>query len=153
MASPNQSRMTATREFRQKCIIFGAKLQKLLEEKHPSAHDLERAGYSLATLKKKTKGVNVVEFIQLGELAKVFGMTPNDLLDFPIGDDRGAVKGAIEGVAQHFGMTLDEARELGEVVAKALDRRAIRNSGSSLQDSARIVVRSVIEEFFHSKSP
>lgn len=151
MVSPSHSRMTTTREFRQKCGVFGAKLKKLLEEKHPSAQDLGRIDYTMATLQKKMEGKNVTQFIMLGELAKVLGVTPNDLLDFPVGDEREAVKGVVEAVAEHFGMPLDEAQELAEAVAKVLDTHAIRNSGSSRRDNARSVVRFVIEEFFRSK--
>ena len=133
-----QAEMTEE-ELDKKVEEIGLRIRSIMDANGLTEIDVgKRYGAPANTIGKMLKG-NSKQWAKLAYLAPALGTNPNEILGFPVGDAREAVKGLIEAVAMHFGRSTKEAASLAEDAAKALDSPAVRNSHTDLRGAARSV--------------
>jgi transcriptional regulator with XRE-family HTH domain len=138
-----------TRQFRQRCAQIGARIRTLREAKGLSQAEL---GVQLSlggdAVRKWEGGINIDSYAELVDLVRALGCTPNDLFidiaEVPGPPERDVIKGLLEGVCLALGRPLEQAQPLAEAALEVLDNPSVRNTGSPLRDSARILAADAV---------
>lgn len=107
---------------------------------------MERADFadkldlSVTAIHRIESGESTIQFAKLAEIARVLATSPNTILDFPeLAPDRDLIKGLLQATLVSQGMPLEQARPLSAAALEVLDRPELRNTGMSLEDSARAI--------------
>ncbi len=146
-----RSQMATTSEREKKEKEIAAEITRLIAANKPSEAALLACGHSKHTVEAIRKGKNVANYAKLAELATVLKSTPNEILGFPIGENREVVIGLLQGMAIALGKPLEQAVPLADIVAAKLDSPSVRSNHTSPRDSARTLAEDVIAQFFVPK--
>jgi hypothetical protein len=141
---------------------IGARIAKRMAELKLSDADIAaRSAIGHESIRNYRYGRDMKQLTRVLDLTRALEWTPNDL--FRVGEGGGgtaqlsegekeAAKGLLEAMFIALrGMALEEARPLAETVLKLLDDPALRSSGISPKDTARILGMHVISQFMPPK--
>lgn len=107
----------------------------------------KKLGRTEDSVKKILSGVGLVQFIKLGELARILGTTPNDLLGISASPDNQALLSAMAVSYETLGLEADEGQELAQIVLQASREAQVFAGDVSLPSTARILASAAVARF------
>jgi transcriptional regulator with XRE-family HTH domain len=116
---------------------MGARIRAFRERSGMSARDLAKAlGISVAAINEMQQGRSVKQYVQLREIARLLGVTPNAILGVSE-DPPGLIVGAFEALLIEAGWPASQAKDAVGVAMKAAMTEPI--AGLDQARSAQVV--------------
>ena len=118
---------------------LGEAIRKLRSARGLRVSDLADAmGVTDVSIKKLQRGVGTQHFLKFGDLCRLLGVTPNDLLQFnSIGSDQ-LLLGVLEASYLELGLADDEARAYAALVLKVMKEPPIHSVSLPLREMGRV---------------